>query len=257
VRNVLPYSHHSAFRPFAGAACAVFAALLLPAAGFANSPDPLTDAPEIRPVSRSTQQSSRAFLAEMRSAFAQASAESLPQQFAAAIELRRELTPEIAAEAVRAIGNAGGSNDPARCASVEQIVSAAMNAHRSAAMAITRKTVAAAPSYRDCIVSAATAGAPESRMAFLRAARQGELMHAVLARIAERGGEGAGTLNPANVAGNGEGGNVRSPEQPPNNNPPNNPPNSNNPPNNPPNHPPNVPRPRGNRGPHHPSSNAP
>ncbi len=210
-------------------------------AAVGSSLDPAVDDLSGYSITQADQASARAFLNELQNAFTQASPSGLPDQVVTAIRSRPDLAAKIAAEAVRVIVRTGGSGDGESCAAIEQVVTAAIDTQREYAVAITRRTVAAAPNYRACIVSAATAQAKDLRLAFERAGRQGVLMHAVLARLADRNGDltagGAGTINPGNVSGNGQ--TVRSPEQPPNNNnPPNNPPKGNPPRGNPPNNPP-------------------
>ena len=223
-------------------------------ASLASSPDPTPRAASSHESAAENEKASRIFLADLTTAFAQATPEALPQQLAAAIRLFPDVAARIAAVAVRRIAKDDALAESEKCAAVEQIIVSAIHANRPAAVRITRRTVEAAPAFRNCIVSAATGEMADLRLAFLRAASEGELMRTILARAGGFDGQvsagGLGVINPANVSATGDQHGpsaVRSPEQPPNNNPPNNnPPNGNPPRGNPPNNPPpygNNPRP--------------
>lgn len=141
----------------------------------------------------------------------------LPSYVLAAVNLRPELAPNIAAIAIRVVVKHSETKPAARCVLVDRIIRAAVSANPDAVVAIVKAAASASPELRHCMVSAAISMVPGQRVAIVQAANTQAVPFAFLTFSAS-GSSGfsftAPTLNPANISDLGDS-NVNSPEQPP------------------------------------------
>ena len=141
----------------------------------------------------------------------------LPNYVTAAIDLRSELAPNIAAVAIKAAVKNSKAKSGLGCALVDRIISAAITANPEAVLAVVKAAASAAPELRQCTVNAAISNAPGEKEAILQAANGQVVPFAFLTFSAsDQSGFSftAPTLNPANISDLGDS-NVNSPEQPP------------------------------------------
>lgn len=141
----------------------------------------------------------------------------LPNYVIAAINLRSDLAPNIAAVAIKAVVKNSEMKPGARCALVDRIIRAALTANPDAVVAIVKAAASASPELRHCTVNAAISTLPGYKDAIVQAGKARVLPFAFLTFSAS-GNSGfsfsAPTLNPANISDLGDS-NVNSPEQPP------------------------------------------
>lgn len=141
----------------------------------------------------------------------------LPDYVIAAINLRPELAPNIAAVAIKVVVKNSETKPAARCALVDRIIRAAIAAHPESVVAIVKAAASVAPELRHCAVNAAISAVPGYKEAIVQAANARAVPFAFLTFS---GGDYSGfsfsppTLNPANISDIGDS-NVNSPEQPP------------------------------------------
>jgi hypothetical protein len=141
----------------------------------------------------------------------------LPKYVHAAVNLRSDLAPNIAAIAIKAVVKHSETKPAARCVLVDRIIRAAVIANPDAVVAIVKAAASASPELRHCMVNAAISIIPGERDAIVQAATAKAVPFAFLTfSAAGNGGFSftAPTLNPANISDLGES-NVNSPEQPP------------------------------------------
>jgi len=123
---------------------------------------------------------------------------------ATAVKLRPDLAANIAVSALNISRlNVRPAESRLSCAIVYQIVKAAVSAAPKAAPVIAKAAIKSEPHLRECIISAAIAGAPEEESAIRAVVSETEPMSILPT---------AGRFNPAD---NLPFGNVNSPEQPP------------------------------------------
>lgn len=141
----------------------------------------------------------------------------LPNYVIAAVTLRPELAPNIAAVAIKAAVKNTEKKPGTLCLLIDRIIRAAIAGNPEAVLAIVKAGASASPELRHCILTAAISAVPGSREAIVQAANARGLPFAFLTFSAS-GYSGfsfsAPTLNPANISDLGSG-SVVSPEQPP------------------------------------------
>ena len=142
---------------------------------------------------------------------------ALPNYVHAAVTLRSDLAPSIAAVAIRAVVKHSETKPAPRCVLVDRIIRAAVIANPEAVVAIVKAAASASPELRQCTVNAAISVIPGERDAIVQAATAKAVPFAFLT-FSATGNSGfsftAPTLNPANISDLGDS-NVNSPEQPP------------------------------------------
>lgn len=169
-------------------------------------------------VSNVSQARPRQFLKAFTAVALRTSPRELPDYVIAAINLRPDLAPNIAAAAIKAGVKTWEDKPETLCPIVERIIRSAIAARPEATVSIARAGTGAASELRRCITSAALAAAPNEKDSILQAANRPALPFAFLTVAAT---EGSGfsytppTLSPANISDLGEDSEVTSPEQPP------------------------------------------
>lgn len=141
----------------------------------------------------------------------------LPNYVIAAINLRSDLAPNIAAVAIKAAVKNSEVKPGALCLLVDRIIRAAIAANPEAVVAIVKAASSASPELRQCVLSAAISTMPGYKAALVQAANAKALPYAFLT-FSTNGHSGFSfnppTLSPANISDLGSG-SVNSPEQPP------------------------------------------
>jgi len=182
---------------------------------FATPSDDLVRAIASAHAPSATEASPKQFLRAYMSILVRARPREVIWYVNAAIKARPDLAAKIVAVTLEVRRLRMKADDKRQnCREIGDIVQAAVMANNETAAAIVKAAVEVEPFARDCIVAAATAAAPDQRLAFLQAA--GEAQPASLVRAGLNGSSGLiptiGTINPADYTSPG---NVMSPEQPP------------------------------------------
>jgi hypothetical protein len=141
----------------------------------------------------------------------------LPEYVSAAINLRSELAPNIAAIAMKVLVKHSKTKPATRCILVDRIIRGAVAGNPDAVVAIVKAASSASPELRHCTVNAAISTLPGYRDAIVQAANARAVPFAFLTfSAADNSGFSytAPTLNPANISDFGDS-DVNSPEQPP------------------------------------------
>ena len=142
----------------------------------------------------------------------------LPAYVAAAIMLRRDLSSQVVAAAIKVAAKHSESKRGALCKMIDQIVSAAVAANPEAVLSIARSAAQASPGSRPCVAASALAAAREQ--GFDISNESGLTVALLSVATAQPNMEasaffGTGTINPANISDLRESSSVTSPEQPP------------------------------------------
>jgi len=141
----------------------------------------------------------------------------LPDYVVAAISIRPALSGGIVGVALTAALRHSESRQSSVQKVIDRIVRAAINANPAAVVAIAQGGVRAVPTWRASIVASAISAAPEKEAIIQNATQSRRIVYGFLG-LSEKEDAGwmfsAGSLNPANIANNGDDA-VNSPEQPP------------------------------------------
>lgn len=199
------------------AAIALWAFGFAVASAFATPAEEISRAVAVTGVADVAAAHPKQFLKAFAAVAFRAKPRELPNYVHAAVNLRSDLAPSIAAIAIKAVVKHSETKPAARCVLVDRIIRAAIIANPDAVVAIVKAAASAAPELRHCAVNAAISMIPGERDAIVQAANTRALPFAFLT-FSAAGHSGfsftAPTLNPANISDLGES-NVNSPEQPP------------------------------------------
>jgi hypothetical protein len=193
------------------------ASAFLPASGVATPAEEISRAVTVNGVADVAAAHPKQFLQAFNAVALRTQPRELPNYVVAAIQLRTELAPNIAAVAINATVKNSKAKSGSRCALVDRIISAALTVNPGAVSAVVKAAAAAAPELRQCTVNAAISKVPSEKEAILQAANAKAVPFAFLTFSAStQSGFSftAPTLNPANISDLGDS-NVNSPEQPP------------------------------------------
>lgn len=199
------------------AALALCASTLLTASALATPAEEISRAVAVNGVVDVSAAPPKQFMQAFTAVAWRAQPRELPNYVIAAINLRSELAPNIAAVAIKAVVKNPDIKPAVRCVLVDRIIRAAITANPDALIAIVKAAASASPELRQCVISAAISTVPGARNAIVQAANARAVPFAFLTFSASgHGGFSftAPTLNPANISDLGDG-NVNSPEQPP------------------------------------------
>jgi hypothetical protein len=204
-------------RSFHRVAALVLCASLVTASALATPAEEISGAVAVHGVTDVSAAQPKQFLKAFTAVAFRAQPRELPDYVSAAVNLRSELAPNIAAVAIKAVVKHSETKPAARCTLVDRIIRAAVSANPDAVIAIVKAAAAASPELRQCVISAAISTVPGARNAIVQAANVGAVPFAFL-NFSATGHGGfsftAPTLNPANISDLGDS-NVNSPEQPP------------------------------------------
>jgi hypothetical protein len=192
--------------------------VLLRTSAFAMPAEEITQAVAVQGVLDISQARPRQFVKAFTAVALRAQPRDLPDYVIAAVNLRPDLAPNVAAVAVKAAVKNWEAKPEALCTMIERIVRAAIAADPDSAVSIAKAAVSASPELRRCVVAAAVSARPEEKEAIVQAANSKTMPFAFLTFSAtDISGFTftAATLNPANISDLGGDGNVNSPEQPP------------------------------------------
>lgn len=219
VRRYFPRLSDPPFRgpTFRVAALVLCASAFLTASALATPGEEISRAVAVNGVADVSAAHPKQFMQAFTAVAFRAQPRELPNYVIAAINLRSELAPNIAAVAIKAVVKNSDIKPGARCVLVDRIIRAAIAANPDAVIAIVKAAASASPELRQCVISAAISTVPGARAAIVQAANAGAVPFAFLTFSAS-GHSGfsftAPTLNPANISDLGDS-NVNSPEQPP------------------------------------------
>ena len=204
-------------RSFYRVAALVLCASLVTASALATPAEEISRAVAVHGVTDVSAAHPKQFLKAFTSVAFRAQPRELPNYVIAAINLRSDLAPNIAAVAIKAVLKNSELKPGARCALVDRIIRAAIAASLDAVVVIVKAAASASAELRLCIVNAAISTVPGQRDAILQAAKAKAVPFAFL-NFSATGHGGfsftAPTLNPANISDLGDS-DVNSPEQPP------------------------------------------
>jgi hypothetical protein len=128
----------------------------------------------------------------------------IPGYVYAALHLRADLAPQIAAAALTVERNRAPADRRGALTLIGRIITSAIEGNRPEAVATVQAALDVAPSFAECIVSAAIAAAPDQKIAILRAAQTHPTLFAFLrvtrTENASVSIERAGALNPGSLS---------------------------------------------------------
>lgn len=192
--------------------------VLFSASSFATPTEDITRAVAVSGVSDISKARPKQFLKAFTAIAFRTQPRDLPDYVVAAVNLRPDLSPKIAAVAVRAAVRQLESKQGALCGITDRIVRAAIAGNPDAAVSIVKAAVEASPALSHCVVAAAVSAAPSKEAEIQTAAESQSVSLALLTLSGMDDTEfsiSSATINPANLSDLSGNAGVNSPEQPP------------------------------------------